>query len=295
LSKDSMYHLIFSSLLHDIGKIRISKEVLLFQGPLNREQRKAIVEHPIQGFEITNRMEHLKPTSLIIRHHHERWDGRGYPDKLKGHQIPICSRIISIADAYDAMTSDRPYRVALEKEKAKRILFENRGGQFDPELVDIFIDILDTEKEIGDEDEIKHQCPPKILLVSKEPQEFRSVTRCFFNKGYTIINAKSSHRALEVLRENEIDLIISDFVIPEMTGVMFLNKCKITHPKSVRIMISEDTLLHDLFADINDAGLYKLILKPWDEEEFKKAIQEALQWKFTYTDTFSGQEKAVGM
>ena len=128
--------------LHDIGKVIISDSIINKKGKLTEEEFEKIKKHPVTGYEILNKVKGLKEMAQIIRGHHERWDGEGYPDKLKGENILIGSRIITVADAFDAMTSTRSYRTALGIQKSLEILEKNKWKQFDGEIVDIFIKII---------------------------------------------------------------------------------------------------------------------------------------------------------
>jgi len=139
--------------LHDIGKIAISDLILNKPGPLTIAEKAEIQTHPAKGVDILSNLKFLEDGIPVIRHHHERYDGRGYPDKLKGKDTPLLARIIGCADAFDAMTSDRPYRPRMAVEKALLELRTNKKKQFDPEIVDVFIDTIgktrkDTEENI---------------------------------------------------------------------------------------------------------------------------------------------------
>ncbi len=140
-----MDKLVFSSILHDIGKIGIPDSILKKKDKLTEEEYNIIKTHPVEGEKIIKTIPHLKDVGEIIRHHHERIDGTGYPDGLRDGEIPVISKIISICDSYDAMTSDRPYRKGLSKEEAIKELKKYSGTQFDKELVEIFIEILKEE------------------------------------------------------------------------------------------------------------------------------------------------------
>ncbi len=124
--------------IHDLGKVGVRDLALHRPGPLTAEQRREMDRHTVIGGEIVKQIRGYELTSAIIRGHHERWDGNGYPDKLSGEQIPIGARIIAVADAFDAMTSDRVYRKAMSTDAALRELSLNSGTQFDPAVVAAF-------------------------------------------------------------------------------------------------------------------------------------------------------------
>ncbi len=148
--------LMLAGILHDIGKIGTYDYLLEKAERLTDEEFEIIKKHPEQGVKILSGVKKLDHTLSIIKHHHERYDGRGYPDGLKGEEIPVLSRILQIADSYDAMTADRPYRNALSKQEALDELFKNRGTQFDPEIVDKFLEALQEERSVAKE--------PKAIL-----------------------------------------------------------------------------------------------------------------------------------
>jgi response regulator RpfG family c-di-GMP phosphodiesterase len=131
-----------ASQLHDIGKISIPDNVLLKQGSLTPEEYEVIKQHPVTGDAILSYVSLLDEERRIVRCHHERWDGSGYPDGLAGQDIPFLSRIMSVADSFDAMTSDRPYRKGLSVETAVSELIAYKNIQFDEEIVDVFLEIL---------------------------------------------------------------------------------------------------------------------------------------------------------
>ncbi len=130
-----------AALLHDIGKIGIKDSVLNKPGKLDFREYYEVQQHPEIGSNIIRDVDSLKRVSEIIRFHHERYDGNGYPDSIKGTEIPVESAIIAVADAYDAMTSHRSYREAMSHEAAIAIIKEASGSQFNPKVVDVFIDL----------------------------------------------------------------------------------------------------------------------------------------------------------
>ena len=138
-SQEEIDMLDVSGNLHDIGKIGIPDNILLKPGRLTEGEFEVIKRHPIIGGNIIGHFGLWTDEQKIIKHHHERWDGRGYPDRLKGEGIPFLSRILSVADVYDALTSDRSYRKRMQEEVAVKIIRENAGEQFDPKSVDVFL------------------------------------------------------------------------------------------------------------------------------------------------------------
>lgn len=138
-SKEEIDVLDFSGRLHDIGKIGIRDEILLKNGALTDAEYKKIKEHPLIGESIIAQLGLWDREKKIVRHHHERFDGTGYPDGLKGKEIPLMARILSVADVYDAMVSVRAYRGGMPKKEAVQIIYSEKGKQFDPEIVDIFL------------------------------------------------------------------------------------------------------------------------------------------------------------
>ena len=125
--------------IHDIGKVAVRDAVLLKNGPLDQEERRAIETHSTVGADLVARMHAYQDCIDVIRHHHERWDGGGYPSRLAGDRIPIGARVIAVADSFDAMTTDRPYRKALSFEMAVGEVRKNAGIQFDPEVAKAFL------------------------------------------------------------------------------------------------------------------------------------------------------------
>ena len=131
--------------VHDIGKIGLADSVLLKDGQLTDEERQVMETHPQAGAQLLRRYGEFARGADIVRHHHERWDGMGYPNQLKGQDIPFGARIVAVADSYDAMTSDRPYRKGMPQAVARKILLEGSGTQWDPEIVKVFLAVLQSE------------------------------------------------------------------------------------------------------------------------------------------------------
>lgn len=137
----------FGFLLHDVGKIGVPDAVLLKPGPLDPAETELMRRHAELGERIVADIPYLGQTVRgVIRSHHERWDGYGYPDRIAGEDIPSPARMFSIVDAYDAMTSDRPYRLAMSADEAAEQLIVESGRQFDPDLVPVFLEIVQVSE-----------------------------------------------------------------------------------------------------------------------------------------------------
>lgn len=138
LSAEEKENLQIATLLHDIGKIGVSNHVLE-KTDLNENESLNLKQHPLKAVQLIEPLAFPAMVISAIRHHHERWDGKGYPDGLAGENIPLLARIISLADSYDAMTTDRPYREGLSTKRVFEELEKNAGSQFDPQIVSVFL------------------------------------------------------------------------------------------------------------------------------------------------------------
>jgi HD-GYP domain-containing protein (c-di-GMP phosphodiesterase class II) len=137
----------FGFLLHDVGKVAVPDAILFKPAPLSDEERVLMEQHPLIGWEILRGIEFLGDAKLVVRHHHERWDGGGYPDGLAGEDIPIAARLFAVADALDALTTDRPYRPAGTFAQAREIIGAGAGSQFCPSSVQALQTVSDERLE----------------------------------------------------------------------------------------------------------------------------------------------------
>jgi len=165
LGEEAIEAIGYGAVLHDVGKIGIAEAVLLKPGELTDEERVEMQRHPVIGAQILSPLRLGSMIGPIVRGHHERWDGSGYPDRLRGEAIPVGARVVSVVDAYDAMTHARPYRNALSLEQARAELVRSRGTQFDPELVDLLIGQLDAS---GDPLASASGTTPELRVISAE-------------------------------------------------------------------------------------------------------------------------------
>jgi HD-GYP domain-containing protein (c-di-GMP phosphodiesterase class II) len=145
LGRTELRDLAFAAVLHDIGKLVVFERVLNKPGALDDEEWEILKSHPEIGASIIENMEFLAGAVPYVRHHHERYDGNGYPDRLKGEEIPFGARIITVADAFDAMTTDRSYRKALSREVALNTMIAKAGSQFDPKAIEAFMELIEID------------------------------------------------------------------------------------------------------------------------------------------------------
>ena len=143
LSERRIQALEYAGFLHDMGKIGINHDILAKPGSLNEDEWQAMREHPAIGARIVSDLDFLKGAREVVLYHHERYDGKGYPEGLAGERIPLEARITKVADAFDAMMSDRPYRASLGLDKAIDELERGKGTEFDPAVVEAFVELVE--------------------------------------------------------------------------------------------------------------------------------------------------------
>src|SRR5262245_12477384 len=189
------------ALLHDVGKLAVPDHILNKPGVLTPAEFEKTKIHTVVGAEILSRVDFPYPVLPIVRHHHERWDGRGYPDGLKEHQIPITARIMSVIDCFDSVREDRPFRPGKTREEAIDLLHRGTGTHFDPRVVDVFIDHLpEFEAEItaqGLTDRIHASRPGSPIVPAREDQAHTNENTAF--RAYDQI--RNAHREVYALYE----------------------------------------------------------------------------------------------
>jgi putative nucleotidyltransferase with HDIG domain len=136
-----------AALVHDVGKLALPDRLLCKPGPLTREEYEQVKQHAAFGADMLQGLTGDRTLSLIVRHHHENWDGSGYPDGLRGEEIPLGARLLSIVDCYDSLTSERPYRHRLSHDCALAMIEERRGSMYDPSITGVFLRIVDRLRD----------------------------------------------------------------------------------------------------------------------------------------------------
>ncbi|MUT66066.1 HD domain-containing protein [Paenibacillus sp. NEAU-GSW1] len=159
LSLNQLRAIAQGGLVHDVGKLGISRSILNKPGKLTKEERVIIEEHPVKGYNLCRRLGFMQEELSVVRSHHERWDGSGYPDRLSGSSIPLLARVTAVADVYDALTSSRAYREAMSHEEALAYIRSEKGKHFDPACVDAMLRLADRQAEFFRE----------TIALSREP------------------------------------------------------------------------------------------------------------------------------
>ncbi|QJA05843.1 two-component system response regulator [Thermosulfurimonas marina] len=173
LNEEAVESILYAAPLHDIGKIGIPDQILLKPGPLTPEEWEIMKKHTKIGAEILKgtRSGFVRVGEVVALYHHERWDGTGYPQGLKGPEIPLAARIVAVADVFDAVTSDRPYRKAMSNEEAFRIIEEGAGSHFDPRVARVFL--KSREEILLIQERFQDREPPKLYQLVKSLRDQR--------------------------------------------------------------------------------------------------------------------------
>ncbi|MBN2792092.1 MAG: response regulator [Desulfuromonadales bacterium] len=284
LSESGLPDLIYGSLLHDCGKIGISEAILCNRGLLSAEEKAQIKRHPLLGFELTRKISRLQKASLMIRQHHERWDGGGYPDGLIGEQILLEARIIAIADAFDAMSSNRPYHQAMSQDKALAIVRAESGCQFDPHLGEMFCEML-NEEDSGERDNgairvfLKNVGQrEKIVLLSRDDEVTTLLQEHLKGGQYHLLVAEDRATALSLLENESPDLLIVDEELADTSGFDFLRHLPEDEDRPIRLALVSDSHC-DLMSFISELEIYQFIRKPWQESCLRHTVAQALEWR----------------
>ena len=259
-TKEEQEEIYRAGLLHDVGKIRVPVEIINKDGKLTDEEYDIIKIHPVTGYHILRGISGSNLIAISAKYHHERYDGRGYPNGLEGERIPEAARILGVADAYDAMTSNRSYRKALPQEVVRSEIEKGRGTQFDPNIADIMLQMIDEDKDykMKQRDTLQR----RILTVDDEIINSKLIARIMKDEPmYEIVSATSGKQALEILDEQEFDLIMLDVNMPEMDGLETLRLIRKKYQTPVVLMTGDKSL--DTSVEFAALGCDDYVTKPF--------------------------------
>ena len=312
LSAERCNQIKLASSTYDIGKIGVPRPIFDKPGPLTPVEWKAVRTHPVLGAELLSGLDTplMRMAQSIALEHHENWDGTGYPEGLRGESIQLEARIVCICDAFDAMTSPRPYRPRLSAEEALAKIKESSGAMFDPQLVGAFEKEFPKISQINHEDcndpEIDPQSEsdyvfddriiPKLkktvplllkshendkLLIVDDIQTMRSAYRMIARQlGFAnenIVEAASGTQALKKLEGRNFDLVITDLYMPYMTGLELIQNVR-ANPEFVSlpiIVVSEEDR-RDVILNIIQCGASQYLLKPFTGYQMEEKINQAM-------------------
>lgn len=249
-----------AGLLHDVGKIRIPVDIINKKGKLTDEEYNIIKVHPVTGYHILSGISGSKQLAIAAKYHHERYDGKGYPNGLAGEKIPEVARILGVADSYDAMTSNRSYRSGLPQEVVREEIIKGRGTQFDPEIADIMLQMIEEDKEYKMcQNDLQQKT---ILVVDDEPMNHKILMHIMSDEPrYKIVAVTGGQEALKALNHQDFDLIMLDVMMPEMDGLETLRHIRKIYNTPVVLMTGNKTL--DTSTDFAELGCNDYITKPF--------------------------------
>jgi len=268
-SKEEQEKIYQAGLLHDIGKIRVPAEIINKPGKLTDEEYNVIKIHPVTGYRILESISDDGFIAIATKFHHERYDGKGYPNGLVGERIPEVARILGVADAYDAMASNRSYRDALPQSIVREEIEKGKGTQFDPYIADIMLQMMDEDTEYTmKQTDSMHR---RILTVDDEAMNNKIIAHIMRDEPmYEIVSVTSGQDALDILKEQDFDLILLDVRMPDMDGLETLKRIRENHQIPVILMTSDKTL--DISAGFDELGCDDYITKPFLPLLFKEVI-----------------------
>jgi len=267
LSDDDLEDLRWGSLLHDIGKIAVDQLVVNKPGELTTDEYEHIMRHSMVGANIVEPIVKNKRITGIIEHHHAHYDGSGLNQKVSGKNIPLLARIVAVADAYDAMTSTRPYRPALEKEEALAEIRWAIGKQFDPLVTNTFLKISATD--ITPE--------KKKILIADDEEIIRLLVRSTLSNNYTVIEAVNGQEAVEIVQKQKPALILLDMLMPEKDGLQACYEIKANLATKTIPVIMVTAINQELDRKLSaDFGANHYISKPFNPQELLKVVNDLL-------------------
>ena len=269
-SEEEQKIIYYAGLLHDVGKIRVPEEVINKPGKLTEEEFDQIKVHPISGYHILKDIHDDARIAYGAKYHHERYNGKGYPNGLEGENIPEIARIIGVADAYDAMASNRSYRNALPQKVVRSEIEKGRGQQFDEKIADIMLQMIDEDKNYSMCQSEKGR--KNILVVDDEIMNIRMVEHMLKDEAdFHVIGAKSKDETFQALAGQKIDLILLDLKMPDIDGFELYQLIRKEYNTPV-VMVTADKCI-DTIQKISELGIDDYLTKPLHAFVVKETVQ----------------------
>lgn len=265
-----------AALLHDVGKIRIPDYIINKPGKLTDEEYAYIKLHPVSGYHILKSFSKDQLIATGAKFHHERFDGKGYPNGLVGENTPEHARIIGVADAYDAMASNRSYRKALPQDVIRGELVAGKGTQFDPRIVEIMLAMVDEDKEYQMRQSDDQQ--KTILAVDDEDISIELIKNIFETQPfYRLLTVSSGEEALELLKRDQVDLVLLDLEMSGMDG--FETFKHIRECSAIPVVFMTATKELEAMERARKMGVEDYITKPFMPQIMLETVYGALNWE----------------
>lgn len=268
-SQEELDMIYSAGLLHDVGKIRVPEDIINKPGRLEKHEMDSIRIHPVSGYDILVGAHEDAGIIYAAKYHHERYDGNGYPNRLEGENIPEIARIIAVADAYDAMASDRSYRDALPQSVIREEIEKGRGTQFDPKMADVMLSIIDEDKNY--ELRQKEKEISNILVIDDEKVIITIVKHILQDMdGVNVLSAVNEEEAFLILERTEISLILLDLKMPETDGFELYMKIRKNHDMPVILMTADKS--KETLDRIRELHIDDYVTKPLNEAITREAV-----------------------
>lgn len=262
----------YAGLLHDVGKIRVPKEVINKPGKLNDEEFRQIKIHTVTGYYILKEIYKEGPILHAAKFHHERFDGKGYPMGLSGEGIPEVARIVGVADAYDAMASDRSYRKALPQATVRREIEMGRSGQFDPVIADVMLDMIDDDKNYTMRQAVSQV--KTILAADEQIFTLRMINDILSESSdYNIIGTQRQDELMKLISEINADLLVIDEKLFDDIKA-FVKQIREKYDVPVVLLVSDRDALS--FEELSESGVTDFVTKPISSYVFQEIVHGIL-------------------
>jgi len=282
-SEADCVHVRRGALLHDIGKMGVPDSILHKPSPLTAEEWDVMRRHPEHARELLAPIDYLGPALDIPYCHHEKWDGTGYPQGLKGEAIPLAARVFAVVDIWDAVRSDRPYSEAWSDEKARAYLTSIAGTHLDPTVTAMFFEVLSALEEAGRAAEASGdtgggQAAAKILIVDDYEANVELLSHWLSRDRHEVITATTGDGALAAVAAHQPDLVLLDIEIPEPNGFEVCRRLK-HDPATAHIPIIFMSGLTPAALEIaaRNLGADDYVAKPIDAYEIRLRIRRVLE------------------
>ena len=265
----------YIGLLHDVGKISIDDSIINKKGRLTEEEYEQIKLHTVAGYQILKHVDVIPDLAIGARWHHERYDGTGYPNGLAGDNIPLIARIISVADAYDAMTSNRSYHKIMPQSVVREEISRGMGRQFDPAIARIMLEMIDEDIQY-DMKQSNQNKVVSILLIDDDAVAHKLVQYSLLSENYSLSSAYGGREGIEMLQESKYDLCLLDMEMPDINGFEVLKWIRKNNQKIKVIFITAERDI-EVIRRSEELGADDYITKPINPKILKESIKSLIR------------------